>query len=159
MISEPYDEAPKPRLQLQVIRGGRGPGGKTAIAVQDHEPEDYEWPEVPGWFRLIAWWHITRWRRAFFGKTAEQITEVMHAARVPQPVRLLTYWRWKLWGIETIDARRARTIVQLLRVTKFASNVIDESEIAAIWLLSRKIILTPTSWRPKPTRSSDLIGR
>jgi hypothetical protein len=142
-ISEPFDDAPRPKLKLQVIRGGSGSGRKTAVAVHNHQPEDYAWPKVPGWFRMLAWWHIARWRRALQLKAPGEISEIMHAAEVSLPFRLLTYWRWQLWCVETINTSNANRIVDLLRQTKFANNVLDDAETTSAWLLSRNMILTP----------------
>jgi hypothetical protein len=141
-ISEPLDDNFRPRLKLQVIRGGGGSGRRTAVAVHDHQPEDYAWPEVPGWFRILAWWHIARWRRAFRLKTAEQISEIMHAAEVPLPCRLLTYWRWHLWSVETIDTRSAKSVIDRMQKTEFAHNILDDAEITSAWQLSRSMTLT-----------------
>jgi hypothetical protein len=150
-VSEPLDEQPKQKLQLEVIRGGGGSGGKTAVAIHDPAPDDYAWPSVPGWFRIVARWHVARWRRAFQFKTPTIISDIMHAAEVPEPFRLLTYWRWGLSCVETIDANNVFSIENLSQQNA-GRNILDEAEVTAVWLLSRNIVLTPTHWHHKSER-------
>jgi hypothetical protein len=55
MPSFKYDESEhKPRLKLEVIRGGSDSGNRTAVATHDGDDEpDWETQDAPWWFNLI----------------------------------------------------------------------------------------------------------
>jgi len=134
------DDEQKPKLKLEVIRGGRGPGGRTAIGTRDRDDEpDWETEEAPRWFNFI--FPLVRFRvRAYVrSMEVEERSVFFRRARINRVDRVLLCGRWQLLTLESLRREEARSILEIWQMApvmiqdRVIPRFLDELEKSVVW--------------------------
>ena len=109
-----FEPDKKPKLKLELVRGGSGSGRKTAIATDDHgnnEP-DYVLDPVPFWFRPILPFARGSVRRLIGSLSShEERQALLIKSMLNRRYRVILAQRWKFPLDEDLSQSDARLLI------------------------------------------------
>ena len=134
----------RPKLKLEVVRGGGGKnGGFTAIGTDEpnDEPEpDYPLNKSPGWFRVISSATRVSMRRLVRSLPTEERRALLRKAKISSRYRILLSWRWGFSQPESITAQDAKNLFEhaLSEGYEHYSRSVEERAVWHLWQYWRK---------------------
>jgi len=127
-------EENKPKLKLELIRGGSGAGGKTAVGTEqpDNDPE-YPLKDIPSWFRLLLPFQSLYLRNMVCSLSHEELGLLLRKAKLSRRYRVLLSWRWNFRLDEVLTRNDAKKLVDLLLPPKGEVKFDRSFEERAAW--------------------------
>jgi len=128
-------EENKPKLKLELIRGGFGAGGKTAVGTEQPDDDDPEYPlkDIPSWFRLLLPFQSLYLRNMVGSLSHEELLLLLRKAKLSRRYRVLLSWRWNFRLDERLTRSDAQKLVALLLPTKGEVEFNRAFEDRAAW--------------------------
>lgn len=136
MFAEPYKEPQKPKLKLEVVRGGGGGRVKTAIGCKDFsEPEPVmTWQEVPTWFKLALPISTEFIRNFCISLPMRHRDYLLRKSGFPRCYRVILSVRWKFITDEDFSKGDAIDLCDKVQLDTQSFKLLgDKTETQAVW--------------------------
>jgi hypothetical protein len=131
-VLEPEEN--KPRLKLELIRGGSGSKSKTAVRLGEPDDDrDYLLELIPRWFNLLLPFERIYFRHLFGMLSPDERIVLLRRARLSRRYRILLSWRWNFYLEENLTQSDAQKLLVFVLPDREPVDFIRTFEDRALW--------------------------
>ncbi|HEY9787134.1 MAG TPA: hypothetical protein V6D17_17215 [Candidatus Obscuribacterales bacterium] len=140
-ISEPFEERQHPKLKLEVIRGGTGSGGVTAVGLKNDDGEagtPQQWDSIPLWFKVFIPIGRSYCRHLLKNLSVNERSLLLKKSGLLRRYRVLLSGRWHFQLDETINRSDAKDILAATSTSaERFSAIMTRLDQQAVWKILR----------------------